>query len=786
MSGNSLADLLAWLKVKSRLQGWGMIYAFEKDKINRLIEQEYIRRFNMGNDIAPVKGDVPVVENIWKVSLSNWLLRSPQMSFENTGLNDSRARLSMAVMGGKTVSLNKVNDSWKANKIEEYDPLQGPKLFLELLLHQVIGNVSGDGLISLDLKKSDNFILESSDTLIQREIVGEYFKTLFTELPDEKRIYPLGRIRHGSNQLMNPTSFHLRTQSGADVVVNPQYKGCILVFIATATRKGDGFPGEGFKYLIPDDAGKDYSATLLFEPSAVSASVLIFEVAKLLGISAETDFKYSHNADGELLTATATSGKISLPAINTDVHVDLQDGSKILVNLDLNELIFPSFAPSALVIDVSQNKYTVQWSVATKTRCKLSSQGQVPYEKMIACSLKMSAEYELDDSAAGVSLRRTDLQVDTAAEFLDEKAHKQDKGTNQAEFWDTIKLYFILSTVKADILDKKLGDLLEEALKGLFKADFLVKDLIDEVIEMHVGQTVQGGETHAPWDIGYFGRINPTQTTFVINPTDLILGQDGTHQFATDPVVTGVKWAVEPLVKSADSPGTISESGLYHAPKANSFSGRFTRLRITASDPRTGYFSQALVTVVAKNLTINPRIQTCDRTNTVELRAGSLGNAPQKWSIKNPVAGSGTVSPISGQYGAYTYRPGSEVPDQTFLLEEIEVQVGTEPAQSVHVLVLQKQPAAFVEIVSTDPGKGQVQLQAVINGRVVPVVWRLPLGGPGTIDANGLYQAPANPVASFVLIYAVYENEFLGNFEGFRILPLPLDEFPELLEVLEQ
>jgi len=86
-----------------------------------------------------------------------------------------------------------------------------------------------------------------------------------------------------------------------------------------------------------------------------------------------------------------------------------------------------------------------------------------------------------------------------------------------------------------------------------------------------------------------------------------------------------------------------------------------------------------------------------------------------------------------------------------------------------------------VKIESADIAKGQVQLQAIVNGNSAPAEWSLPLGGPGTISQAGLYQAPPAATERYVVIFAAIDGGIFGKYEGYLILPLPLVEFPQAL-----
>lgn len=60
------------------------------------------------------------------------------------------------------------------------------------------------------------------------------------------------------------------------------------------------------------------------------------------------------------------------------------------------------------------------------------------------------------------------------------------------------------------------------------------------------------------------------------------------------------------------------------------------------------------------------------------------------------------------------------------------------------------------------------------------------MGGPGTIDTEGVYRATPGATERFVLIFGIVDGGPWGKFEGYLILPLPLVEFPKVLEVLSQ
>jgi hypothetical protein len=59
--------------------------------------------------------------------------------------------------------------------------------------------------------------------------------------------------------------------------------------------------------------------------------------------------------------------------------------------------------------------------------------------------------------------------------------------------------------------------------------------------------------------------------------------------------------------------------------------------------------------------------------------------------------------------------------------------------------------------------------------------------GQGTIDkATGVYRADPAATGRYALILFKMEIDFVGLAEGHLILPLPLVEFPQWLEIMSQ
>jgi hypothetical protein len=793
MSSHSLETLLAWMKVKSRMLGWGMIVALERSKANLLMRQEYIRRFESGSYLPPIEGEVSDGKDKWMKWIHDFVMDVPLLSFENADLNDSKAMLTMAVVGGSQINFTRDGVGWKVDEVDEIDPLQGPKLYLDLLLNQVPGNVDVDGRVILDLRKSDHFRLTFGETSEEQRLGGNFFKDLFNQLDDDKRIWPLGRIERGTNALMRPLSFGSRTQASGTAARDPQSSehgnGAILALVRMEGSDEGTYPGANsdFRYLIPDDAGKDYSATVLFDNRRMLMSLLVDSIGEMIG---KHDFEYLYNDRKELISATALGGQIVIPGAvySETLHdPDYENGIECRIGYGAPTVL----AANALIIEVGDDGFALRWEYSGESILSGSAttrpMQQIDYPFRYKTFIR--ATYKLVVEAGRFNLKRISCDIDADIVLPDLLADPPETKGLPADYWG-----YLGRKLRELVEAQDLKPVIESALEASVPVNLSLTAFVETIVRLNFGQAIQSSDIALPYDIGLFGRVNPAQTSFAVSPMQPLMAHGDTQQFTTVPVVEGVRWTVENLADGAGHPGDIdSVSGSYLAPPAASIEGRFKRVRITATAPgSSGYHSSALVSVLVSELSVHPLIQICDLGTSVELAAGTLGEGELVWSIKNPVANeSGEVLPSDKPGGDHTYHHGPKVDSKTYVLDEVEVKnTRTNQTRSVHVLAQQRNPGITVKVLSTDIAQGQVQLDARVNDKPKNVVWELPLGGPGSIEASteltGLYQADPTATERFVLIFAALDDPDWGKFEGHLILPLPLVEFPTVLEMLSQ
>lgn len=805
MADYSLNQLLDWMKEQPRTLGWGMICAFDRTQLNTLLTQEYIRRFKTSSYLDPVSGTIPNGDGL-RFALKDFTLDRPRLSFEDVDLNDSKARLRMRAVGGTQLRLNNVGGQWHTREIREISPLQGPELSLNLRLDQVPGVVGEHGELRLDLKYSDDFRMTVSQDRIEQSLVGAYFQQKFAALDDEKRVFPIGRIERGDNELLRPQSFVMRTQARRRTADDPE--GAVLGFVRWEGDPEGTLPtaNSDFRYLIPHDG--DRSATVLMG----SARVLLSLVLKTFETTAEQGvFRIIRDNDGRITGADSTQGYVLTQSIILPQPVGAN-------TVNFRAYFDPVPIGDSLKLSLtSSRRLAIEWSVSTHFVLKLLDLDLVMPEERRAwnncrydishirteseCSYFMHAGFRLTD-ADGIMATYEDVSQEHLRVPLVRFDDARPKLTNPAAL---CKQYLEPFEYLIDGAAHAMEESLWHPTEGLVRLAHVLLDsklsfndsirgLLLNTVKLNFGNTVIADELRAPDDVGIFGRVNPQTTSFVISPLEHNLVVGTTRQFTVTPATDNLKWSVEPILASvlSDQIGTIDpQTGLYTAPTADSFAGPFVRLRVTATSQSNDYSSSALVTVLRNALQVNPVAYVMQAGAAMSLEAGYLGEADRlTWTIKDASLGGAVAGQgLTAQYTAPQTMPPSDPDDPydsglAFIADEVEVRDTASGVPSTAVVIVEsatKSPMLVTREV--DPATGSVQLVAFINGRPrdpAKVEWDV-RHGPGTFGntngkPNGVYTSGPSGDQTFALLTATYRSEDDGVFEGYVLQPLPISE----------
>lgn len=281
MSNNSLRSLLARMEQGSVTQGWGAVSVFSRSRINHLLEQQYIERFNGYSFLPPFSGRLTLEEGSYEfVELKSIGLGQPLLSFNTASLTNSTAVLTMNLISGSYTESRQAPGAQptllSAFNITEQ---QGFKLEMDIDLSLVVGEVDKRGNVKLNLSDGVNFRCNlAGDDELANTRFADYFKQRFENLPEHRSVFQLGMLDLKGYNYLTPKSFRILTQAapGAKVMGALNYgDGGVVVFIRLLGNTSDGrFPPDAsFPYLIPDDKEPDgsdqYSASLILSKAMI-------------------------------------------------------------------------------------------------------------------------------------------------------------------------------------------------------------------------------------------------------------------------------------------------------------------------------------------------------------------------------------------------------------------------------------------------------------------------------------------------------------------------------------
>lgn len=782
MANNPKQQLLEWLALKPRTQGWGAVVAYDRDKCNNLLLQDYINKFTTGDYLDPINKPVGTGNANWE-HLNDWITDRPRLSFEK-GSASGKADLRMAVLGGTQVSIDDVWGHKRAIAVKSIDALDHPELIAEnVSLSKTSGTVGKDiGEVVLDLGDPENTHVDNrweltfATTQHERRIGGAFFKQYYKEADPLKRLYHLGKVAYTEQQYLKPKSFRLRimTAKGAESSASANYgDGTVELFICMEGELEGGTPPvDDWKSPIPDDVPGEYDSAIIVSNKIVMNSVLVEGVRRMVG-------------QGDIFEAPPASGFIrKLRSIDSRAINDFVGPPPAYQGRGFR-VTFGAFvtAPHAdmslniMQSDIPSDQVRVDWSRnnGEKYEVRATSEygGDNSYIPM-NMSLTMSAHGKFEVNAESGTVRMI-ATPPTSSAFSIDPWHAYHDVVNQER-----------DAINAHILSHY-----ERSCVELFGFYFTVVDEIDTFVlnsllfEDETHKQVKLKSVSMPGDLITFGIIS---SPFVVEPLEHLMGHSATHQFKVAQALTGkVVWSVTAIPGSTGEVGTIDrDTGLYTAPALADIPGTFIRVRITAEDLHSKYSSSAMVTVVVRDITVNPVVQTCgastaDTLFTRTLSANTLGEGILEWKVKR---GTGTIPPRAGADRENTFTAGLKNPDLegTFTIDEIEVKnIATDKTQSSFVVVthFSAELTVTIDLAQSDFPNGKAKLIAKDNrDRIVTAIWKVAEGN-GSIDSNGVYTGNPDGQQRFAIVTAhTMDGEFIGK-DGWIILPFPLFELPD-------
>ncbi len=686
MSDQSLNGLLQWMQGKSVTFGWSAIVTMNRGKVNQLLEQQYISRFNQNSFLPRIHGNVELNDSGHVLELTGLLLSQPRLSFETASLQNSRARLTMDIVSGMVA--HKSETSGSPPRISSSFAIaeqHGFQLVMDVDLAAVMGSVDRMGEVVLDLADAYNFTCNLVEQSIAQQALGEFFHKLFKRQPPSFRRYVLGMLDFDPDDKLAPRSFKVLTQAapgGRDVRSGSYGEGGVVLFVRTREAQYEGeIPSDEsqFRYLIPDDrdaeSGKPlYSGSLILSSRAVFDWYLHSYLQTLIGHGLALE--HVSAANDLALELRARAGEWLLDNVDT-WFTDGVDHFTIKNN-DLLTLPFASNAAGSVPLEV-----TTMAGGLLRFRWKGGN----------TFSFYFTKKHGHDERAEHADLRlvhelefhlKASVDPETSVVVFERVAGGSSQVSVQKINGDIDLAPHFARHVES--LLKRVVDAMNEQLQqirlpglDLFAINHL---LFPEQNALLLTRAA------LPGDLALFGQVNPKHTALKLEPSIVHVLAGTTQQFAVlESHLNGKAGAITWSVRSIDgsrSGEEIDQKGLFAAPPRERMLGKAVRYVVTATREESDgqiFTTSALVVVVAEALVVTPSMVTVE-TGTVEpvtLKAAALGGGSIKWSLRK---GPGSLQ-ANGNQVVYTPPQSIEPRMDSALVEAEDTSTGAKATATV-------------------------------------------------------------------------------------------------------
>lgn len=783
MARETVAQFIEWLGEKPRTYGFDAILAYDQYKTNVLLIQEYIGRFTSEHYFDPVSFDAEFSSGTNWEYIYDYLLDAPRLSFETAEITKSEATLTMRIIGGTQLSVNKgVGEKVRwVSRVRLADALNGPLLRMSVDLLKSGGSVGDDGRVLLDISKGSRLFVTIGDSMEQDLIAGEKFQKKFDEWPEEEKVFELNTLPADPTNLLQPEKFTIRTHpaEGGDDRNSPSFgEGEVLLFI----QMQGGAPDEdvaipannaGMHYLIPLGGGDDpLSATVLLGNHFMLKNIVATGFKRLTeqsievipeGVEGQHIYKLTPRSGARAVSVGTLTGipgikNLTLPSKLT-LPFQAGTGGKFfaeIVNKDILTLIWDGQHSNPVVVVTDDNQpvsksVTMKWSWQQRFKFSTDPEGNL--------SLKLHGTDHF--TTCKVS---PDGLIGTPAE-----PH--------------------LGAI-IERLESLLGEQLTESFRVFTGTVLEINTYRLHGLLFRTKNAVVPSEGYFTGDLALLGRIAPSMTNFVIDPIEPVVGPEGTVEFKIEPGAVGVEWTVMNLPDEDGDPGVIDrQTGAYQAPRDIDIPGYQKRVLVNAR-AANGNTSLALVSIVKRDIGIDPLVFVVtarsegDEVKGHKMSAAALDGAPLAWSLA-----SGSTAEIRDEHEPTPGLPNQKrfIPplfqgnDETpVTIEEITVaRVAGGPQQKAIAVVVHQASTYYIKPeISDDKRKVTVKLYYTDrsgNEQWVPTdqVEFTKLYGDGTFSTTGEYELPAVPDAKFAVLMAVRPDDEVWKY-SFFIVPNPI------------
>lgn len=654
MARPSMQQYLQYLNVGPRTMGWGALLIYDRAKTNQLLAQEYIEHLN-SSDYFPPFSSTEETGGSTKVVMNNFKFDAPVLSFINSNISHSRARLAMKIIHGEYITLNKPlgGTDHSIVSIATINALNAPSLHMDIDLFATDkGNIIDDeGHVALDLSDGENHNFSLSSSEHSNRVLGIAIKKHFDSWDDESKRFVINRIVRGDGDL-KPTSFAIRTHSLASSGVvrateeEDKEEGAVIVGVAMNNELNGGFPVRDvdLPYLLPDDNARPFGMNIL-----VANHIWIFVIMR--GVLRSLDYSNAgytlhKNSKGFLDGIDITSAQAQYPDkwVNYDPR-EFQLGQSAGGLIGIVFWVYEVYCErqsvdfSGLKIRFSDGKaiiswdgeyvlpliMDIEWSKDNKRSLEVSN---------LTCRWKLEAVYELNITESGPDIGRVRYQETSITRSFE---------MTDNWFWGFKKAHSLFRDwFSEEVIYKNFNafchDLTVESAKidAIFLNNLLFKNKYVAIPSL----------AKVPGDMSLLGDLSLDNLSLAILPVKSVISANSTLQFTLQSAQAGATWSLELLPGENGEKGSISSTGLYRAPSPSTVPLQGRRVKVVAR--KDNFVAHALIYLVQSDVSVYPSLQVAQHSHTRYLLVGGSGDGtPLKWGVTPTCLGS--VRGVTGQ-----------------------------------------------------------------------------------------------------------------------------------------
>ncbi|WP_079227032.1 hypothetical protein [Pseudomonas putida] len=765
MKKQSLADFLKEMAKKPQTLDWDVVAAFDRDKTNYLLLQDYISRFGKDSLFDPVDGSESTGGTTH--TMDGLQLDKPRLSFDNAVITESRARCVMRTVGGKIYETTTPQGTTR-KEIKRFgisDGLVGPILTMTINLRNTPGTVTSAGAVELDLAGNGaaNFEFTGVDTAYESVKLGTYLKSTIEKWGDDKKKFQLGELRKNPEDPLQPGEFRVLTRPAPGATARHADNfgdGEVLLMIGLDDREGKLPPSDtSIPYLLPDG----YSSNLVISFEQILKRMMYETLIKRPELSGA---KFDEVSVGNFKRYVAVGGGYS-------THLVLRTWDGWSLGFPLTELPFKSATPFTL--ELGSGAMIVKWAGSNEIVGKASTwvvnppypPTEIKYEGKIRVDwdIKYTFKAKLGKDASGRAIIVIEGVVDTF-DFRTAFVSGSGDGTAKKCFMDG----YGQAGPELAARFERLRDLSETL--GFSLDAFRFNGLLFPDESVVVPRTIE-----LPGDLTALGDLARALTGNRLSHNEVTVTAASNHTFTVTPALEGVEWSVSPLPGDPtgdENTGTIGKStGVYTAPAADSFGYAFRRVIVTAK--KGDWSANALVHLVAAPVSVFPLVNTVNLTTKDDegndlggyvVWAGSTNGGALDWKISGNAGGSLKVVDDPNVQDARQYWAATDFPtdgeglEKVLRVDKVEVSQGSGPVTTCEMLLTKTPKSEYFfdfkavgggtqfEFWVTDDDGEKVQLPDT------EIEWHL-VSGKGTLDEKGVYKFADNAADHYIIVAAI-------------------------------